>query len=99
MHQAEFVRTSFSSIQTLCETHAALQSHPRQWVVSSDAFYTQHKTWPSNPTNGSWWMVQILSKGSEVSTHSRGWDYIRVQERSGRGDLNKPPTPVGGIDR
>src|SRR6185503_19716791 len=35
------------------------------------------KTKPLNPTNGSWWIVQILSKeGSEVSTHCRGWDYI-----------------------
>ena len=30
-----------------------------------------------NPTNGSWWIVQVLSKkGFEVSTHCRGWDSV-----------------------
>jgi hypothetical protein len=37
---------------------------------------TRNLTLSWNPTNGSWWMVQILSGGSEVSTHCRGWDYI-----------------------
>ena len=38
---------------------------------------TKQKERPCNPTNGSWWIVQILSDdGSEVSTHCRGWDYI-----------------------
>src|SRR6185503_3574134 len=50
-----------------------------------------------NPTNGSWWMVQILSKGSEVSTHCREWDYIEFGEACSRKDLNEPPTAVGGI--
>ena len=56
------------------------------------------ETWPLNPTNGSWWIVQILSgEGSEVSTHCRGWDYVANEERFGRKDLKYPPTAVGGI--
>jgi len=41
------------------------------------------KWWLSNPTNGSWWIVQFSSdRGSEVSTHCRGWDYYAAHDMS-----------------
>ena len=46
------------------------------WWIVSDPFYNATQTRACNPTNGSWWIVQILPKGSEVSTHCRGWDYF-----------------------
>jgi hypothetical protein len=52
----------------------------------SDPFYTNSSAAEQNPTNGSWWFLQILSiglsrqnvaleKGSEQSTHFRGMDF------------------------
>ena len=38
-----------------------LESHQRQLVDDSDPFYADVLRRTSNPTNGSWWMVQILS--------------------------------------
>ena len=49
-------------------------------------------TW--NPTNGSWWMVQIPI---EISTHYRGWDYGSVRELFVEGIGTNPPTTVGGL--
>ncbi len=52
------------------------KSHPRQWVVHSVPFTRKLILRLRNPTNGSWWIVQKLSKmGFEVSAHCRGWDY------------------------
>src|SRR5215217_8894200 len=54
---------------------ATLKSHQRQLVDRSNAFYPQTTQRPLNPTNGSWWIVQMLSKrGFEISTHCRGWN-------------------------
>ena len=53
----------------------SLESHPRQWVDHSDAFYAQHKILAWNPTNGSWWIVQIVSdKDLKYPPTNRGWD-------------------------
>src|ERR1700752_1587017 len=42
--------------------NAWCKSHQRQWVDGSDPLYSEsHPTLGANPTNGSWWMVQILS--------------------------------------
>ena len=36
-----------------------LKSHPRKWVDGSDPAYLGGLPEFRNPTNGSWWMVQI----------------------------------------
>ena len=61
-----------------------VKSHQRQLVDSSDPTYkSDREIASSNPTNGSWWIVQILQ---------------RCRRNTGiRRDLNNPPTAVGGI--
>ena len=36
-----------------------LKSHPRQWVDCSGPAYKQYLLTELNPTNGSWWIVQV----------------------------------------
>ena len=48
----------------------------------------------ANPTNGSWWMVQILSTSC---AHKKKVVQNKSVLRLGRKDLNNPPTSVGGI--
>ena len=53
----------------------SLKFHPRQWVVIFKCFLPESYIAALNPTNGSWWIVQVLcQRGFEVSTHCRGWD-------------------------
>src|SRR5215217_2300617 len=69
---------------------ATWKSHQRQLVDRSNAFYPRTTQRPGNPTNGSWWIVQMLSKrGFEISTHCRGWDYQTLQGYACRKDLNQ----------
>ena len=40
--------------------NAATQYHPRQWVDGSSPTYKKSDTDSiANPTNGSWWIVQV----------------------------------------
>jgi hypothetical protein len=39
-------------------TPSFCKTHPRQWVDYTDPFYN-HTFCTVNPTNGSWWIVQI----------------------------------------
>jgi hypothetical protein len=56
------------------------KSHQRQFVDDSDPFYSKDSLPVLNPTNGSWWIVQILTEaGLEVSTNCRWWDYRSEQ--------------------
>jgi glycosidase len=59
------------------ETKATLEtkSHQRQLVDGSDPFYEQSAYSSSNPTNGSWWMVQILS------IYGRSWRCQHLVEK------------------
>jgi hypothetical protein len=56
-----------------------------------------------NPTDGSRWIIQILSKPTQKHppsnpTNCRWWDSKPIDEVIGsRRDLNNPPTAVGGI--
>jgi hypothetical protein len=53
------------------------KSHQRQLVDSSTS-YLHGASYRSNPTNGSWWIVQsnlLLSSRNELSTNCRWWDY------------------------
>jgi REP element-mobilizing transposase RayT len=43
-----------------------LESHQRQLVDSSDPFYSCTGPPAHNPTNGSWWIVQILSTANST---------------------------------
>jgi len=45
-----------------------------------------------NPTNGSWWIVQIVSKWERQNYLALAF---ALPDR--REDLNHPPTAVGGI--
>jgi hypothetical protein len=53
-----------------------LKSGPQQWADCSSPFYTKVLVRVSNPANGSWRIVQVLTKeiGLEVSAHYRGRD-------------------------
>ena len=57
----------------------------------SDPFYSQGVGHLVNPTNGSWWIVQISSNGQ----HCHFAPFSTLLEA--REDLNHPPTAVGGI--
>jgi len=53
-----------------------LKSHQRQLVDSSDPFYKGTQPCWKNPTNGSWWMVQIVStrvRNRVGKSHQRQW--------------------------
>src|ERR1700754_990602 len=53
-----------------------LKSHQRQLVDSSDPFYKDTQPCWKNPTNGSWWMVQIVStrvRNRVGKSHQRQW--------------------------
>jgi len=52
-----------------------------------------------NPTNGSWWIVQIQPpKQSDPNAVKSDFSYMHLL-RERRPDLNNPPTAVGGIQR
>jgi hypothetical protein len=61
--------------------HKKPQSHPREWVDLFRSVLPSDTQRRSNPTNGSWWIVQI-----QPSLLESGWQ-----------DLKHPPTAVGGI--
>jgi hypothetical protein len=57
-----------------------------------------------NPTNGSWWMLQIISKPQDSPipflnpTNGSWWMLqILISVHHWTSDLNNPPTAVGGI--
>jgi len=55
-----------------------------------------------NPTNGSWWFIQILSiqkLNSQTNPTNGSWWIVQigVATNSSSSDLNHPPTAVGGI--
>ena len=58
----------------------------------SDPFYSEGVAHLVNPTNGSWWIVQIFSNWSALSFCSPLSTLLEDRE-----DLNHPPTAVGGI--
>jgi len=73
------------------------ESHQRQLVVRSDPFYNAPNTLTRNPTNGSWWIVQILSttqpkQGLAIPPTAVGGLFKFFLK-----DLKYPPTAVGGI--
>src|SRR5258705_12934144 len=45
-----------------------LKSHQRELVDASDPLYNKSRVRGFNPTNGSWWMVQILSTQNHFCT-------------------------------
>jgi hypothetical protein len=60
-----------SVARTVCTR--SIKSHPRQWVVHSDVFYSNLSQRPWNPTNGSWWIVQVDSQKESESIHPLPW--------------------------
>jgi hypothetical protein len=67
-------------------------------VDCSSPFYSKPSLPVLNPTNGSWWIVQILTEvGPEVSTNPLVGLECKWFLELFRKDLNNPPTPVGGI--
>jgi hypothetical protein len=57
----------------------------------SDPLYSEGVGHLVNPTNGSWWIVQIFSNWSALSFYSP------IYALEDREDLNHPPTAVGRI--
>src|SRR5258705_1716371 len=57
------------------------KSHPRKWVECSDPTYRGRASRSENPTNGSWWMVQIQpvrSVGSQMKRNSLMYPLSRL---------------------
>src|SRR6185369_7054948 len=85
-----------SRLQAACTKSA--KSHPRQWVVHSDAFYPKPTPQRWNPTNGSWWFIQMLSNRSLHRSVGIPPTVVGGLFKSLlRKDLNYPPIAMGGI--
>src|SRR5258705_11749468 len=62
------------------------KSHPRKWVECSDPTYRATASRSENPTNGSWWMVQIQpvrSVGSQMKRNSPMYTLSRLVSEAG----------------
>ena len=73
------------------------KSHPREWVDGSDPTYMQRRAEFLNPTNGSWWIVQIRPLKQTGRADSKAILVSCVFHLVKRLDLNHPPTSVGGL--
>jgi len=76
------------------------ESHGRQSVDYSDRFYRRRCQSVGNPTDGSPWIIQILSTSARKDLNNPPTAVGGIQEETRsrcRKDLNNPPTAVGGI--
>src|SRR5215217_6541006 len=80
---------------------ATWKSHQRQLVDRSNAFYPRTTQRPGNPTNGSWWIVQMLSTRElpsdlEIPPTAVGGSFKCFLPENYSATLKSPPTAVGG---
>jgi len=71
------------------------ESHQRKLVDGSDPFYLSRRLRFLNPTNGSWWFVQVQTIHLTLSHFLESCSSTGTNINSV--DLNHPPTSVGGI--
>jgi hypothetical protein len=89
----------FQILSTVSYVYEGLKSHQRELVDASDPFYTDSPLRLKSLTACIFGLIgEQLKRGSEPSTHCRGWDLASSQWFiQSRDDLNHPPLPWVGF--